>query len=519
MRHSSINAENTKAENTKAENAKAGSPFPKTAFVDPAGHNRAEIERLLRKAIALLTAEMTQAEQRSPLPDPIETQQLEQWAQIPERSVDIKVLFDWMRSHLRSAMNAAHPGYIGHMDSIPTTLSIVGDLLAAALNNNMLSVEMSPVFSRLEPLVMRQLAALFGLGPSAGGVMVSGGSLANLQALTVARNVAFNSVKKGIAGLDRQPVFFVSEVAHTSMQKAAMIMGLGADSAIALRTNPNSQVDPTDLADKLAKTEANGQIPFAIVATAGTTVTGSVDPIEEMGAIARNHHLWFHVDAAYGGALAFSPQHRPLLKGIDRADSITFNPQKWLYIAKTCATVLFKNFDILNQQFRISAPYMGENEQWPNLGELTVQGTRHPDILKLWLSLQHIGTSGYANIIRHNYALTAQFIKAIKARPVLVLASQPQMNLVCFRLAPQTVNPEQWDSLNSKLQRHLLAAPPSKSSPVFLSLPTYRGNRWLKAVLLNPYTQASTIDSLFESIDTFINSIHSPAAAPSSASS
>ena len=519
MRHSSIKSESIKSESIKSESTEAGSAFPDAAFIDPGGHNRAEIEVLLHRAIALLTAEMTQAEKRSPLPAPIETKQLEQWAQIPEQSVDVEVLFDWMRSHLQSAMNAAHPGYIGHMDSIPTTLSIVGDLLAAALNNNMLSVEMSPVFSRLEPLVMRQLAALFGLGPSAGGVMVSGGSLANLQALTVARNVAFNSVKKGIVGLDRQPVFFVSEVAHTSMQKAAMIMGLGAESAIALRTNQNSQVDPTDLEAKLANAEASGQIPFAIVATAGTTVTGSIDPIEEMGAIARRHHLWFHVDAAYGGALAFSPKYRSLLSGIEQADSITFNPQKWLYIAKTCATVLFKNFDILNQQFRISAPYMGENEQWPNLGELTVQGTRHPDILKLWLSLQHIGTSGYAAIIRHNYALTEQFVKAVKARPALVLASQPQMNLVCFRLAPQTFKAEHWDRLNSKLQHHLLAAPHSKSSPVFLSLPTYRGNRWLKAVLLNPYTQASTIDSLFESIDTFINSIHSPAEAPSSASS
>lgn len=492
------------------------SALPKTAFIDPTGHNRADIEALLHQAIALLIEEMTQADARSPLPEPIATEQFEQWAQIPEQSVDSEVLLGWVRSQLKSSMNAAHPGYMGHMDSIPTTLSVIGDLLVAALNNNMLSVEMSPVFSRLEQLVMQQIAARFGLGASAGGVMVSGGSLANLQALTVARNVAFNAVDTGIVGLKGQPVFFVSEVAHTSMQKAAMMMGLGAKSAIPLRTNKNSQIEIEDFKAKLAQSLRQGQLPFAVVATAGTTVTGSIDPIEQIAAIAHSHQLWLHVDAAYGGALAFSPDHRHLLSGISQANSVTFNPQKWLYVAKTCAVVLFKQFELLDQYFRIRAPYMGEDTQWPNLGELTVQGTRHPDILKLWLSLQHVGTAGYAEIIRHNYEITTQFVEAVKARPILELASEPQMNLVCFRLAPETVSAEECDRLNSQLQSYLLTGHSAQSdsssadhlerasAPVFLSLPTYRGRRWLKAVLLNPYTQPSTLEKLFKAVDEFV---------------
>ncbi len=492
------------------------SALPKTAFIDPTGHNRADVEALLHQAIALVVEEMTQADTRSPLPEPISTEQFEQWAQIPEQSVDSEVLLGWVRSQLQSSMNAAHPGYMGHMDSIPTTFSIIGDLLVAALNNNMLSVEMSPVFSRLERLVMQQIAARFGLGSSAGGVMASGGSLANLQALTVARNVAFDAVDTGIVGLKGQPVFFASEVAHTSMQKAAMIMGLGANSAIPLRTNANSQIEVEDFEAKLAQSLRQGQLPFAVVATAGTTVTGSIDPIAQIAAIAHRHQLWLHVDAAYGGALAFSPDHRPLLAGISQANSVTFNPQKWLYVTKTCAVVLFKQFDLLNQYFRISAPYMGEDAQWPNLGELTVQGTRHPDILKLWLSLQHVGTAGYAEIIRHNYEITAQFVKAVKARPYLELASEPQMNLVCFRLVPEKVSAKECDRLNAQLQIYLfagqLAQPdsgPANSlervcAPVFLSLPIYRGRRWLKAVLLNPYTQPSTLEKLFKAIDQFV---------------
>ncbi|MEO0807786.1 MAG: aminotransferase class I/II-fold pyridoxal phosphate-dependent enzyme [Cyanobacteria bacterium J06643_4] len=485
------------------------SPFlpavPPLAFISPDGSNQADIEALLHQVVTLLVAEMSNAQARLPLPEPLPVDGLSQWAQIPERSVSVASLLVEVRSHLRHAMNAAHPGYIGHMDSIPTTLSIVGDLLAAALNNNMLSVEMSPVLSRLEPLVLEQIAALFGLGDQSGGVLVSGGSLANLQALTVARNQAFDAVEKGVVGLARQPVFFVSEVAHTSMKKAAMMMGLGAKAAIALRTNANSQVDIADLKDKLAQAESLGQQPFAIVATAGTTVTGNVDPIVEMGAIARSHNLWFHVDAAYGGAVVFSEAHRDLLAGIDQANSITFNPQKWLYVTKTCAAVLFKNFDLLKQHFRIRAPYMGDNEQWPNLGELTVQGTRHPDILKLWLSLQHMGRAGYRDIIHHNYALTERFVAAVKARSFLQLASEPQMNLICFRFAPASVSADQWDELNYDLQQALLTA--NAPDTVFLSLPSYRGQRWLKAVLLNPYTRADTIEQLFMQIDDFVDKV------------
>ncbi|MGB3295742.1 MAG: pyridoxal-dependent decarboxylase [Phormidesmis sp.] len=475
--------------------------LPKTAFIDPAGGNRVEIEALLHQTVAMVVDEMTQAQCRSPLPTAISTAQFEQWARIPEQSVGADTLLETVRSHLRHAMNAAHPGYIGHMDSIPTTLSVIGDFLVAALNNNMLSVEMSPVFSRLEPLVMQQMAARFGLGSTAGGVMVSGGSLANLQALTVARNVAFDAVKTGVVGLGKQPVFFVSEVAHTSMQKAAMVMGLGSQAAITIRTNANSQLDINDLKDKLDGAQQAKQVPFAIVATAGTTVTGNIDPMAEMAHLAQTHQLWFHVDAAYGGALIFSPEHRHLLEGIEQADSVTFNPQKWLYIAKTCATLLFKDPDVLKHHFRILAPYMEDHSEWPNLGELTVQGTRHPDILKLWLSLQHLGSAGYAEIIRHNYAMTAQFVDAVRARPYLQLAGEPQMNLVCFRLQPDWAEAAECDRFNARLQRYLLSVEAQTSA--FLSLPTYRHQRWLKAVLLNPYFHSDRIGRLFEHIDAF----------------
>ena len=476
------------------------SALPTTAFIRPDGKNQDAIAALLHQVIDQLVETMAQATERSPLPEPLILDDYI-WATVPHTSENIAPLLAEVNAQLHHSMNAAHPGYIGHMDSIPTTVSVIADLLIAALNNNMLSVEMSPVFSRLETLVLKQIAQLFGLGPEANGVLVSGGSLANLQALIVARNQAFNALEYGIPA-EQRPVFFVSEVAHTSFKKASMVMGLGTKAAIPIATNQNSQIDIDDLKAKLAQAKIAGQQPFAIVATAGTTVTGSIDPIVEMAHIAKLHQLWFHVDAAYGGALMFSDRYRSQLAGIEQADSVTFNPQKWLYVAKTCAMVMFRQFDQLQQHFRVLAPYMHNHDDWPNLGELTVQGTRHPDILKLWLSLQHIGLEGYSAIIDHNYAITQTFTAAVKARPFLTLASEPQMNLVCFRAEPSELSQDKLDDWNHDLQKYLL-----QTGHTFLSLPIYRGQRWLKAVLLNPFTTTDHIHGLFTHIDRYHTSL------------
>jgi glutamate/tyrosine decarboxylase-like PLP-dependent enzyme len=471
------------------------SKLPPTAFIHPLGLNEKAIEDLAQAVLDLIVTYSSQATVFSPLPS---LHQGLEFATIPDSGIPETVLLEKLKTIVTASMNAAHPGYMGHMDSIPTTFSVLGDLVVAALNNNLLSVEMSPVFSRLEPLLLQEIAQGFGLGKGAGGLLVSGGSLANLQALTVARNHRFPALAKGIWGLAKQPVIFASEVAHTSLQKAAMLLGLGTSAVIPVATNANSQMDLEDLQAKIQESQTHDQIPFALVATAGTTVTGNLDPLVEMGTIAQAHNLWFHIDAAYGGALIFSDRHRDRLRGIEQANSVTFNPQKWLYVTKTCAMVLFRHFDALKTTFRVAAPYMGNDEDWLNLGEVSVQGTRHADILKLWLSLQHLGKQGYAEIINHGYQLTEQLVQGIQNRPFLKLASQPEMNIVCFRGEPAEVNPQHWDQWNADLQQFLL-----EKAQIFVSLPHYRGAKWLKVVLLNPYIDPDLIDRLLGAIDAF----------------
>ncbi len=471
------------------------SQLPRTAFIDPRGANANAIADLAQNVLSLILGHLQQATERPPMPAEIV---LPNPIGIPDHPRPNDELLAQIETLITGSMNPAHPAFIGHMDAMPTTFSILGELVAAGINNNMLSLEMSPLLSRLEMRLLQTLARLFGFGDTAGGVMLSGGSLANLQALAVARNHHFEVQEQGLLHLGQAPVMLASEVAHTSLQKAAMLLGLGTASVVPVAVNANSQMDSQALRQAISRSITAGQTPFCVVATAGTTTTGNIDPLDEIGQVAHEHGLWFHVDAAYGGALMFSDRQKWRLRGIEQADSITFNPQKWLYVAKTCAMVLFRDMTLLTDAFRVEAPYMSDTDAFINLGEISVQGTRHAEVLKLWLSLQHLGRLGYAELIDNSYALTEVFVRHIRQRPFLRLAGEPDTNLICFRGEPEGLPETERDPWNTALQAYLL-----ETGQTFFSLPIYRGDRWLRAVLANPYTDEATLEQVFNHIDCF----------------
>ncbi|MCP4330257.1 MAG: aspartate aminotransferase family protein [Alphaproteobacteria bacterium] len=470
------------------------SHLPAAAFVAPDGSNRAAVEDLTHRIVELAANWASTAGARSPLPD---DGSLPDSPVIPETARPVDDILAELGSLVDGSMNAAHPGYIGHMDSIPATISVLGELLSAELNNNMLSLEMSPLLSRLELAVVDAFARQFGFGPGAGGVLTSGGSLANLQALAVARNRALGDAAWAALDRNRRPAIFASAQAHASIRKAAMILGVGAEAVIPVAVDADYRMDPAALETAVAEHLAAGGVAMAMVATVGTTITGSIDPLPPIAEIARRHGVWLHVDAAYGGGLAFSKSAAPLIAGIEAADSITFNPQKWLYVAKTCACVLFRDNDTLLQSFRIDAPYMAETNGFVNLGELSLQGTRHAEVLKLWLTLQHIGRQGFDSLIEAGIGHATRLASQLAQRSGVAVACRPQTNLVCFRLVPPGDETEA-DRLNAELQRALLA-----EARIFLSLPRLLGRRWLRAVLLNPYTEWADIQRLLDKVDEF----------------
>ncbi|BCE04989.1 pyridoxal phosphate-dependent decarboxylase family protein [Bacillus paralicheniformis] len=467
--------------------------LPSNTFIDPNGQNIKEISILVDQIVKFVIEHASNAGNHRTLPSP----ESSHYGDIPETGIELEELLKKLQAIVKNSMNPLGPNYMGHMDSIPTLMSCLGEFVSTSINNNMLSLEMSPVFSKMEVQLLGTIARMFGYDDNSGGVMTSGGSLANLQALAAARNNQLKVKESGLFGLSGQPVIFASDVSHTSLHKAAMLLGLGTSSVIPVKSSSDSKMDLDDLRKKIKQAKNEGKIPFAIAATAGTTVTGSIDPIRSIADIAKENGLWLHVDAAYGGALIFSETYRDKLNGIEMADSITFNPQKWMYIAKTCAMVLFKNHGVLETDCRISAPYMNETA-FANLDEISVQGTRHADILKLYLSLQHIGLKGYRELLHESLALKDEFTKQVKQRHYLELSSEPDTNVVCFRGIPHHLDEAQWDNWNLELQQFLL-----NEENVFFSLPAYRGNRWLRAVLLNPFISNTLIQRVFEKIDQF----------------
>ncbi len=414
-------------------------------------------------------------------------------------SSSLQELFD-------SSMNPSNPKYIGHMDTIPTLWSIIGDYVASAMNNNLLSLEMSPVLTQLEYSITEQFASLFGLPNSSGGLMLGGGTLSNLQALIIARNDKLNISNGNIASLNNEPVIFTSEHSHSSVQKIGMIIGIGTENVIKIKADKNSKMDIQDLERQITEQKKIGKIPFAIVATAGTTVSGNIDPLKKIAKVAKQNKLWLHVDAIYGGAVIFSEKHKHLMNGIEHANSIAFNPQKWLYVAKTCSMVLFRDFKSMIQNFRITAPYMKEQNEYINLGEINIHGTKYAEIVKLWLSLLGLGKSGIRELIDFSFEITETFITEISKREYLKLTSRPELNIICFRAEPNQIQNSMLDKWNEKLQNYLLA-----KTDFFLSLPRYKGKLWLRTVLLNPFLTKGHIESLFSEIDEFNEKYHKTA--------
>lgn len=422
---------------------------------------------------------------------------------IPAEGCGDEGLMRVAREVLAGGVDFGAPGYAAHMDPPPAVASVLGDLLAAAMNNNMLSREMSPGLSVLEERLVAMIAReLFGLGEAAGGVMTAGGTLANLHALMVARNVAFGwqSDERGAqaAGERRagRGVILASEHAHTSVHKAAMILGLGTDAVTSVRADGRCRMDPASLEREIASCAARGDTPIAIVATAGTTVTGAIDPLAEIAEIAERHRVWLHVDAIYGGAVVVSRRLRSRLAGIERADSVAFNPHKWWYVARTCSLSMFRDAGRMARACRVAAPYMQGTGGPINLGEISVQGSRAADVIKLHLTLQHAGRSGLEALIDWSDEATRRFVERCRARGHVELACEPDLNVVCFRVRPPGSADASLDAIQTGLADAL------RREGITVSLPQFRGGRWCRVLMLNPSAKLWADATFWRLIDT-----------------
>jgi sulfinoalanine decarboxylase len=396
----------------------------------------------------------------------------EQGLAAPALLADLQLVMD-------GAFNPCHPGSLAHLDPPPLTASVAADLICAGLNNNLLAEELSPSLSRLERSLTAWLAERLGLGEGSGGVAASGGSLSNLMALVVARRQA------GLQSRSDALVFCSAE-AHVSIGKALAVMGLPPTALRSVQVDPAGRLDPDALADGLAAAQASGQPVLAVVATAGTTVRGAVDPIAQLAALCRERGIWLHVDGAIGAVFALSPRHVSRVPDLGLADSVTVNPQKLLGITKTSSLLLLRQPRHLAESFATGLPYMEPSWADAHGGECGLQGTRPAEILKLWLGLRQLGLEGIDAVIS-GAVQRRQRLQLLLEPLALDLVSGP-LHLLAF--VPRGCSPDLAERWSAQTRQRLL------DHQLMLSRPLHGGRHHLKAVLGNPHTSDAHLQAI-----------------------
>jgi glutamate/tyrosine decarboxylase-like PLP-dependent enzyme len=333
-------------------------------------------------------------------------------------------------------VHTPHPMYYGLYNPAPATMGVVADALVAAWNPQLASWSHSPLGVELELHLLRALGGRFGYDPQTmDGTFTSGGAEANHSALLLALTDRFpDFARGGVRALARPPVFYVSAESHHSLLKAARLCGLGTDAVREVKTDAELRMDPAALAARIARDRAEGAAPFLVVATAGTTSAGAVDPIEAIADIAAAEGLWCHVDAAWGGAAALVPELRPLVAGAARADSITFDAHKWLSVPMAAGMLLTRHRDILGRTFRVTADYMPRETAELDIVDPyahSMQWSRRFIGLKVFLALAVAGWGGYEEVLRHQVAMGDELRRALRADGWEVVNRTP-LPVVCF---------------------------------------------------------------------------------------
>lgn len=304
---------------------------------------------------------------------------------------------------LKYSVNTWDADFLSKLYASTDAPGLASELLLAALNTNVHTYEVSPVLALVEKHTTRALAKLFGLnGPHAGGISVQGGSASNTTAIVIARNTRFPDTKIHGNTSTGKLVLFTSTHGHYSISKAAQMLGLGSSSVRSVAVDPvTGQMDPSALATSIITAKATGEIPFFLNATAGTTVLGSYDSVPALAAICKEHHLWLHIDASWGGPAIFSSRHKHKLQGSHLADSIAINPHKMMGVPVTCSFLLGADMKLFHKSNTLPANYLfhgdpSETDEVYDLADLTLQCGRRGDALKLYLAWVYHGSQGFA---------------------------------------------------------------------------------------------------------------------------
>lgn len=425
---------------------------------------------------------------------------------LPVEGIDAdSILKQFVEDVIPHAMQIPSPRYYGLFNPTPLPIGVWADALASAINQNSAAWRNSPSASIIEARVVGWLCELVGYGPQSAGTLASGGSEANLIALKCARDRAAARVRdEGVRAASGELVVYASEQSHYSLEKSVDILGLGRRALRKVATDEHFHIRTRELREEIERDRRAGRIPCCIAGAAGATSTGIVDPLDELALIAREYGCWFHVDAAYGGALAFSQQHRARLRGIELADSVTIDPHKWMFVPFACGAVLMREGGrVLREAFDITPEYLSETRE--TMGGADVEfdffrygqlGTRRFNALKIWMALKLLGVRGYAEIIERQIELTHYLAARLDELEDFVRLGEVETAVCCFRFVPdwaRACEDTQQDQLQRIVQQRI-----EKSHEAWLSSTVLHGRRALRVNINSFLTTRRHVDDLVE---------------------
>jgi aromatic-L-amino-acid/L-tryptophan decarboxylase len=417
---------------------------------------------------------------------------------VPEEPMPVDDLIAHLRElTFEQSLQVGHPAFFAYIVGAGTVPGAAAELLAAGLNPNLGGYRLSPGAAEIELHLTSWLAERFGLPAGAGGMIMTGGAMANFVGLKCARDerLGIDVREQGVRAHDPVAIY-ASEEAHVVIRRAADMLGLGAGAVRPVAIEGEQRMRPDALREAIARDRAEGIRPLALVATAGTTTTGSIDPLPALADLAEEHGLWLHVDAAYGGAAVLSDELRPLLAGIERADSIAVDPHKWLYTAQSAGCVLVRDFGHLSRSFHADASYIWLDEAARHGIDYAMHGpqfSRGFAALKVWVSLLAHGRAAYGRRIAHDAALARYLGELVEEHPDFELMCPPRLSICCFRYRPRgwSGSEEELDRLNERLMTAIHA-----DGRVYCSNAVIEGRFGLRACIVNFRTEAPDIERL-----------------------
>ncbi len=393
-----------------------------------------------------------------------------------------------------------HPRFFGYITSSPAPIGMLGDLLAAGVNANVGAWTLSPMATEIEAQTVRWIAELIGYGTPCGGLLVSGGNMANLVAAFAARAAADTRVRtEGVSAPGAAPLrLYASAETHTWIQKAADLAGLGTDAVRWIPTDDELRMDVGALRAAVARDVDAGARPMMVVGTAGSVSTGAVDPLEEIAALCRERGIWFHVDGAYGGLAAAVPGAAPGLEVLRLADSVAVDPHKWLYAPIEAGCTLVRDPERLRAAFSYHPPYYHFGVEATNYVDLGPQNSRGFRALKVWLALRQVGRQGYIRMIGDDIRLAARLHAAVAAHPDLEPATLA-LSISTFRYVPPDLRArlgaEEVETYLNELNQALLQRI-QDSGEAFVSNAVVRGRYLLRACIVNFHTGPADVDAI-----------------------